>query len=210
MYFRARYYDPQTGEFISRDPLEYVDGMSLYRGYFVPNGMDPNGMNDIAVVWGTALAEPSPIGEAAAGVYTVARVTSMVAALIGVGDIVRRCFCHQRHPHYQQCRWLDQTKTPISALKSSMRKVAGWSGPHIQKIRELGAAKKCPGGSKGVRFAAEVLYYYQDPVSRKFITYTVDFPVNCCACCNRFLTGVSCRQIHPDKGSGGVPLPPPR
>ena len=43
LYFRARYYDPQTGEFISRDPLGYVDGMSQYRAYFVPSGMDPSG-----------------------------------------------------------------------------------------------------------------------------------------------------------------------
>jgi hypothetical protein len=42
-YFRARYYDPTTGEFTSPDPLEYVDGMSLYRGYFVMVGMDPKG-----------------------------------------------------------------------------------------------------------------------------------------------------------------------
>ena len=43
MYFRARYYDPQTGEFISRDPLGYVDGMSQYRAYFVPGATDPSG-----------------------------------------------------------------------------------------------------------------------------------------------------------------------
>ena len=43
LYFRTRYFDPSTGDFISRDPLEYVDGMSLYRGYFVPNGTDPSG-----------------------------------------------------------------------------------------------------------------------------------------------------------------------
>jgi RHS repeat-associated protein len=43
LYKRARYYDNQTGEFISRDPLEYVDGMSMYRGYFVPNVRDPFG-----------------------------------------------------------------------------------------------------------------------------------------------------------------------
>ena len=46
MYFRARYYDPETGEFISRDPLEYVDGMSLYRGYFAAGGVDPFGLMD--------------------------------------------------------------------------------------------------------------------------------------------------------------------
>ena len=47
MYFRARYYDPQTGEFISRDPLGYVDGMSQYRGYFVPGGVDPFGLEKL-------------------------------------------------------------------------------------------------------------------------------------------------------------------
>ena len=44
MYFRARSYDPETGEFISRDPLEYVDGMSLYRGCFVPGNVDSEGL----------------------------------------------------------------------------------------------------------------------------------------------------------------------
>ncbi len=44
LLIRARYYDPLTGEFTSRDPLEYVDGMSLYRGYFVPGAVDPSGM----------------------------------------------------------------------------------------------------------------------------------------------------------------------
>ena len=43
MYFRARYYSPQLGQFISRDPLGYVDGMSQYRGYFVPGTVDPFG-----------------------------------------------------------------------------------------------------------------------------------------------------------------------
>jgi RHS repeat-associated protein len=43
MYYRARYYDPGTGEFISQDPLEYVDGMSQYRAYFVPGTVDPEG-----------------------------------------------------------------------------------------------------------------------------------------------------------------------
>jgi hypothetical protein len=33
------------GRFISRDPKKYIDGMSMYRGYFAPNGVDPTGNN---------------------------------------------------------------------------------------------------------------------------------------------------------------------
>ncbi len=42
-FFRARFYSAQLGRFISRDPLGFVDGMSLYRAYFVPNHVDPYG-----------------------------------------------------------------------------------------------------------------------------------------------------------------------
>ena len=42
-YFRARYMDHEMGRFVGRDPLGYVDGMSTYTGYFVPNGVDPTG-----------------------------------------------------------------------------------------------------------------------------------------------------------------------
>jgi hypothetical protein len=47
MVLRARYYDPSTGEFTSPDPLEYVDGMSLYRGYFSLRNTDPRGLDFI-------------------------------------------------------------------------------------------------------------------------------------------------------------------
>ena len=46
-YKRARYYHAQLGRFISRDPLGFVDGMSLYRAYFVPGGLDPSGLDCI-------------------------------------------------------------------------------------------------------------------------------------------------------------------
>jgi RHS repeat-associated protein len=42
-YFRARYYSGSLGRFVSRDPLGYVDGMSLYAGYYAPNHLDPYG-----------------------------------------------------------------------------------------------------------------------------------------------------------------------
>ena len=43
-YFRARYFSDEMGRFISRDPLGYVDGMSLYNGYFAERfWLDPSG-----------------------------------------------------------------------------------------------------------------------------------------------------------------------
>jgi RHS repeat-associated protein len=43
--FRARYYNPLTGEFLRRDPLGFEDGMSLYRGYHLINSTDPLGLD---------------------------------------------------------------------------------------------------------------------------------------------------------------------
>ncbi len=54
VYFRNRYWDTGLGRFINRDPAGYIDGMSLYAGYFVPNGVDPSGLATevIATLWG--------------------------------------------------------------------------------------------------------------------------------------------------------------
>jgi hypothetical protein len=71
MYFRARYYSGELGRFVTRDPLSadvngvlqnylfqifsdlmwrapainYFDGMSMYRAYFVVDGLDPSGLS---------------------------------------------------------------------------------------------------------------------------------------------------------------------
>jgi RHS repeat-associated protein len=42
-YFRNRMYSGKEGRFVSRDPMGYMDGQNLYRGYFVPSAVDPNG-----------------------------------------------------------------------------------------------------------------------------------------------------------------------
>ncbi len=47
MYFRARFYNPLTGEFLSRDPAGFVDGISLYRGYMDVNYVDPSGLQTV-------------------------------------------------------------------------------------------------------------------------------------------------------------------
>ena len=49
MYFRARYYSGALGRFLSRDPLGFVDGMGLHRGYFGVSGIDPSGLATIYV-----------------------------------------------------------------------------------------------------------------------------------------------------------------
>jgi RHS repeat-associated protein len=54
-YYRARYFDNDLGRFINRDPIGYVDGLNLYQGYFVLNGVDPYGLDDI-----TSCPVPAP------------------------------------------------------------------------------------------------------------------------------------------------------
>jgi RHS repeat-associated protein len=49
MYFRNRMYSGKDGRFVSRDPLRYVDGYSMYGAYYVPNALDPSGLSDIAL-----------------------------------------------------------------------------------------------------------------------------------------------------------------
>ncbi len=92
MYFRARYYDPNTGEFISRDPLGYVDGMSLYRSYFVPGAMDPSGLGFWSGVGNFVAGAAVGVGTAVVAVGAVAAiaVVSPVAgtvAAVGVGVV---------------------------------------------------------------------------------------------------------------------------
>jgi RHS repeat-associated protein len=68
-HFRARWYDPATGGFVTRDPLGYVDGMSLYRGYFGVRGLDPDGsMSFVPKDEGVLVAE-GPDGNVRRRVY---------------------------------------------------------------------------------------------------------------------------------------------
>jgi RHS repeat-associated protein len=41
--FRERWYESALGQFLTRDPIGYIDGMSLYAAYFVPLAVDPTG-----------------------------------------------------------------------------------------------------------------------------------------------------------------------
>lgn len=41
--FRNRYFDSNSGRFVTRDPLKYPDGPNMYAGSFVPSSTDPTG-----------------------------------------------------------------------------------------------------------------------------------------------------------------------
>lgn len=57
--FRSRQYAPALGRFISRDQ-SYVDGMSLYAAYFVPNGTDPSGAQNVCAKSSAVEGPPTP------------------------------------------------------------------------------------------------------------------------------------------------------
>ena len=87
MYFRARYYSPQLGQFISRDPLGYVDGMSQYRAYFVPGAVDPTGTCIECITsfgeWGcyeSGICKPNP--------FNVLDATSLDGLGVSMADLL--------------------------------------------------------------------------------------------------------------------------
>jgi RHS repeat-associated protein len=48
LFFRNRYFATEQGRFASRDPFGFTDGINLYAGYFVPNGVDPSGLKNLS------------------------------------------------------------------------------------------------------------------------------------------------------------------
>ncbi len=60
-YNRARYYSPDLGRFISRDPIDVNDDVNLY-AYVGNNGVmyvDRNGLSKILIIWFTGYPGPS-------------------------------------------------------------------------------------------------------------------------------------------------------
>jgi len=67
LYYRARYYDPRLGRFVSRDPLGYLPDMNLYR--YVNNNptrwVDPYGFS----LQGTGPLNPGPLVDQWPGIF---------------------------------------------------------------------------------------------------------------------------------------------
>ena len=132
LLIRARYYDPMTGEFTSRDPLEYVDGMSLYRAYFGIGGVDP---------LGEAVHHPYPL-------YLGGSNFQIGIDLVGANHDAAHRYFRERGYWGDQGRadWAALTRKQQKNIVDGSLKAAGVSARDRKKL--LGSAFK--GAKKGV------------------------------------------------------------
>ncbi len=92
-YYRARYYNPTTGRFLSRDPLGIAPDLNLYRyvGNNPTNWTDPDGRNPVAIGIGVGAGVGALLGLYNA--YNAASIAGKpfglreAAAAIGVGAV---------------------------------------------------------------------------------------------------------------------------
>ena len=108
MYFRGRMYLPPLGRFMSRDPLGYVDGLSLYAGYFVPNKVDPSGFIDEDDFTPVDPSDPDVTGEDASttGKFEIKKKTHTTSCLPTFD-----CSCKG------EIKWTCHTKTKEATVK---------------------------------------------------------------------------------------------
>jgi RHS repeat-associated protein len=82
-YLRARFYDPATGQFLTRDPLEGLTREPYaYASDDPVNLTDPSGENPAAIACGVTIEIPI-VGEATCGAAVVTTVAGVGAAVVG-------------------------------------------------------------------------------------------------------------------------------
>lgn len=94
MYYRARWYDPQVGRFISEDPIAFEGGQENFYAYVANNSInrkDPQGL-DIAIIengataytpfWGGNPAGHTAIAISCRGIYSFGNGTKRGSSLL--------------------------------------------------------------------------------------------------------------------------------
>ena len=96
-YYRARYYDPTAGRFLSEDPIGFSGGdVNLYRYVWgAPHNLrDPFGLSPSSVAWcflkgaASGAAGAVVVGALAVGAVTLGAPVAAVTAVLGVVAVV--------------------------------------------------------------------------------------------------------------------------
>jgi len=91
-YLRARYYDPTTAQFLTRDPITAQTRTPYtYANNSPTNYTDPTGMFPWEEIGGALIGDPQASGEALAGAANSATVGISGRALDAIGVNVNRC-----------------------------------------------------------------------------------------------------------------------
>ncbi|MFM6623632.1 MAG: RHS repeat domain-containing protein, partial [Dolichospermum sp.] len=99
-YYRARYYDANTGRFLSEDPIGFnSEDTNLYRyvknspiNFIDPNGKEALTIGGVLVAGGTAAAAdgPLPIGDIIGGIIIVGGIIVLASREKGENEITRQ------------------------------------------------------------------------------------------------------------------------
>jgi RHS repeat-associated protein len=165
IYVRARTYQPVTGRWLSRDPLTFVDGPNLYRAYFVPNGLDPDGLMSLSL----RELHCSGCGDQSAfwgiktdgGTYVIQKICFSLTLTLCEPDDEQRCCTPTEEKSCRKCifeRLLIPDKIKVTdhwklPFKNSPWPRCGYMGHGVirAEVRELGKSpeKWNPPGSIG-------------------------------------------------------------
>jgi hypothetical protein len=201
------FYNPQTGRWLSRDPVAEQGGKNLF-GF---TGNDPIDTYDIN---GMFAAAPGCVIRVAVGIASVPADGVILGTAVSAGTVYVtyqvckavycQVFCGDRHPTWPLCGGASDPQSAITGAASGL--YPGWNIDGLPTISGSGPADPavCPSG--GTWYTVTTRFF--TVIQTGTITYTVNLAVACCNCCNRFTAGTNCRVIHPGRGSGQQPPPP--
>ena len=233
-YYRHRIYHSQLGRFGSRDPIAYKDGWSVYS--YVDScptvQVDPSGrgIGLVPVVGGGAKAGvggavggPIGIGIGAGaglgyGIYKMPVVGTehwlepvLEDAFYEIEDTCRSVFCRHRHPTWTRCGTYPATPSgavaqALTSPNTLLDEVGYDPGEYVWVVgtcRDKGPAEKCPGAAPGRHYQCAIQF-----INSRLKVRVFDLGVNCCRCCWRVTSGISCRPADHWSGDLRKKLPP--